>query len=408
VTHFGAPTKVEETMKSVFWKYAAIASLSMSTTAFAQDASWKTQGVSKDEVVLGMHADLSGVAATFSVGVVNSFRLKIDEVNEAGGINGRKVRLVVEDTNYQIPKAVQAANKLINRDHVFAMIGNLGTPQNNAVLPAQLKAHVPNVFPISWAESMSQPFDPLKFAIYAPYSDQIRSGVRYMVKQKGKKTICAMHQDTDFGIEVFNGAKKELDELGLKFAEVTMHKPADQDFTAQLTKLRAANCDLIVMGTIVRDTLIPYSTTRKMGWDVDMIGTSASYDLAISGVQGDIAEGYYSAGFFDAPYPDTASPEAGTWIEKYKARYNIDPTIQAAIGQVIIDLTLKAIDNAGQDLTTQSFVHGMEKIKDYQDIFGGPTQGFSETNHVSSHDSVIYRVEKGRWVRVADAGVASK
>ncbi len=395
-------------MKSVFWKYSAIALLSMSAPVFAQETSWKTQGVSEDEIVLGVHADLSGVAATFSVGVVNSFRLQIDETNAAGGIHGRKIRLVVEDTNYQIPKAVQAANKLINRDRVFAMIGNLGTPQNNAVLPAQLKAHVPNVFPISWAESMSQPFHPLKFAIYAPYSDQIRSGVRYMVKQKGKKSICAMHQDTDFGIEIFNGAKKELDELGLAFAEVTTHKPADQDFTAQLTKLRAADCDLIVMGTIVRDTLIPYSTARKMGWNVDMIGTSASYDLAISGVQGDLAEGYYSVGFFDAPYPDTASPAAAAWIEKYKARYNVDPTIQAAVGQVIIDLTMKAIDNAGQDLTTQSFVQGMEKIAGYQDIFDGPPQGFTATNHVSSHDSVIYRVENGRWVRIADADAASK
>ena len=281
-----------------------IAALLVSTAANAQAPVWKTQGVTKDEIVLGMHADLSGVAATFSVGVVNSFRMRIDEVNASGGINGRKLRLVVEDTGYQVPKAIQAANKLINRDHVFAMIGNLGTPQNNAVLPEQLKAGVPNIFPISWADSMSKPFNPLKFAIYAPYSDQIRSAIKYMVQKKGKKTICAMYQDTDFGTEVFNGAKAELDALGMKFAEVTTHKPTDQDFTAQLTKLRAAKCDLIAMGTIVRDTVIPYSTARKMGWDVDMIGTAASYDLAISGVQGGITDGYYTAGFFDAPYPD--------------------------------------------------------------------------------------------------------
>ena len=143
--------------------------LNASTALHAQEVIWKTQGVTKDEVVLGMHADLSGVAASFSVGVVNAIRMRIDEVNETGGINGRKLRLVVEDTGYQVPKAVQAANKLINRDSVFAMIGNLGTPQNNAVLPEQLKAGVPNIFPISWADSMSKPFHPLKFAIYAPY-----------------------------------------------------------------------------------------------------------------------------------------------------------------------------------------------------------------------------------------------
>jgi branched-chain amino acid transport system substrate-binding protein len=376
-----------------------------STALSAQEVVWKTQGVTKDEILLGMHADLSGVAASFSVGVVNAFRMRIDEVNEAGGIHGRKLRLVVEDTGYQVPRAVQAANKLINRDGVFAMIGNLGTPQNNAVLPEQLKAGVANVFPISWAESMSRPFHPLKFAIYAPYSDQIRAGIKYMVEKKGKKTVCAMYQDTDFGSEVFNGAKAQLDAMGMKFAEITTHKPTDQDFTAQLTKLRAANCDLIAMGTIVRDTVIPYSTARKMGWDVDMIGTSASYDLAIAGAQGGSTEGYYTAGFFDAPYPENARPAAAAWIARYKSRYNIDPTIQAAIGQVIIDLTVKAIDNAGPDLTTQTLVQGMEKIRDYQDIFGGPPQGFSATEHVSSHGSVIYRVEKGRWARVPDSAV---
>jgi branched-chain amino acid transport system substrate-binding protein len=385
-----------------------VTALNASTALHAQEVTWRTQGVTKDEVVLGMHADLSGVAASFSVGVVNAIRMRIDEVNETGGINGRKLRLVVEDTGYQVPKAVQAANKLINRDGVFAMIGNLGTPQNNAVLPEQLKAGVPNIFPISWADSMSKPFHPLKFAIYAPYSDQIRVAVKYMVEKKGKKTVCAMHQDTDFGSEVFNGAKAELDAMGMKFAEVTTHKPTDQDFTAQLTKLRAANCDLIAMGTIVRDTVIPYSAARKMGWDVDMIGTSASYDLAISGVQGGTTEGYYTAGFFDAPYPESARPAAAAWITRYKSRYNIDPTIQAALGQVIVDLTVKAIENAGPDLTTQKLVEGMEKIRNYQDIFGGPPQGFSTTEHVSSHEAVIYRVEKGRWARLPDSVAVAK
>lgn len=395
-------------MRKASFMAALAVLLNASTALSAEDVVWKTQGVTKDGIVLGMHADLSGVAATFSVGVVNAIRMRIDEVNESGGIHGRKLRFVVEDTGYQVPKAVQAANKLINRDAVFAMIGNLGTPQNNAVLPEQLKAGVPNIFPISWADSMSKPFHAQKFALYAPYSDQIRAAVKYMVEKKGKKTVCAMYQDTDFGSEVFNGAKAQLDAMGMKFAEVATHKPTDQDFTAQLTKLRAANCDLIAMGTIVRDTVIPYSTTRKMGWDVDMIGTSASYDLAISGAPGGTTDGYYTAGFFDAPYPDGARPEAAAWIARYKHRYNIDPTIQAAIGQVIIDLTMKAIENAGPDLTTQTLVRGMEKIRGYHDIFGGPPQGFSATEHVSSHESVIYRVEKGRWVRLSDSAVGTK
>ena len=91
--------------------------------ALAQDVIWKTQGVSKDEIVLGIHADLSGPAAIFGTPVVNSFRMRIDDANAAGGINGRKVRLVVEDNQYQVPRAVQAVSKLLNSDKVFAVIG---------------------------------------------------------------------------------------------------------------------------------------------------------------------------------------------------------------------------------------------------------------------------------------------
>jgi Long-chain acyl-CoA synthetases (AMP-forming) len=85
-------------MKANLWTSCIFATLLASTVANAQAPVWKTQGVTKDEIVLGMHADLSGVAATFSVGVVNAFRMRIDEVNAAGGIHGRKLKLVVEDT----------------------------------------------------------------------------------------------------------------------------------------------------------------------------------------------------------------------------------------------------------------------------------------------------------------------
>jgi len=75
----------------------------------------ETRGVTPTEIVLGMHTDLSGPAATYGVSSSNAVRMRFDEVNDKGGIHGRKVRLVVEDTQYQVPRAVQAGTKLINR-----------------------------------------------------------------------------------------------------------------------------------------------------------------------------------------------------------------------------------------------------------------------------------------------------
>jgi branched-chain amino acid transport system substrate-binding protein len=100
--------------------------------SLATPASAQTRGVTATEVTFGMHTDLSGVAATYGVSSSNAVKMRFDELNDAGGINGRKLKVIIEDTAYQVPKAVQACNKLINRDKVFAFVAPLGTPMNNA------------------------------------------------------------------------------------------------------------------------------------------------------------------------------------------------------------------------------------------------------------------------------------
>src|SRR6266571_7032790 len=104
----------------------------------AAGASAETRGVTPTEIVLGMHTDLSGPAATYGVSSSNAVKMRFDEVNDKGGIHGRKIKLIVEDTQYQVPRAVQAGAKLINRDRIFAMVAPLGTPMNNALFKDQL------------------------------------------------------------------------------------------------------------------------------------------------------------------------------------------------------------------------------------------------------------------------------
>src|SRR6266542_1482946 len=176
----------------------------LAATAIAQK---DTRGVTPTEIVLGMHTDLSGPAATYGVSSSNAVKMRFDEVNEKGGVHGRKVKLIIEDTQYQVPRAVQAGAKLINRDRVFAMVAGLGTPMNNALFKDQLEAGVPNLFPLSAARSMYEPFNKLKFYGAATYVDQVRAGINYFVTKKGKKSVCAMYQDTDFGKEVMDGIR---------------------------------------------------------------------------------------------------------------------------------------------------------------------------------------------------------
>ena len=378
---------------------AVLAAGALAGVALAQES----RGVSKTEIVLGMHTDLSGPAATYGVSSSNAVKMRFDEINDKGGIHGRKIRLIVEDSQYQVPRAVQAGAKLINRDRIFAMVAPLGTPMNNALFKDQFDAGVPNLFPLSAARSMYEPFHKLKFYNAATYVDQVRAGIQYFVSKKGKKALCAMYQDTDFGKEVLDGIQIQADKLKIKIVETTTHKPTDQDFTAQITRLKAAGCDLVVLGTIVRDSIVPYATARKIGWtDVDFLGSAASYDLFVAAAQGGVTEGLYAMGLTDMPYRDTLSPTAQAWFDRYKERYKNDPNIGAIYGHVAADLTALGLEKAGADLTLNALVKGLELIRGYKDIFNGPEVNFGPDKHQGANSSFLAVVKGGRWVRLTD------
>ncbi len=387
-------------MKRVLGTSVLLGALALAVVAAAQK---DTRGVTKSEIVLGMHTDLSGPAATYGVSSSNAVKMRCDDVNAAGGIYGRKIRLIVEDTQYQVPRAVQAGNKLINRDQIFAMVAGLGTPMNNALFKDQFEAGVPNLFPLSAARSMFEPFHKLKFYGAATYVDQVRAGINYFVTKKGKKSLCAMYQDTDFGKEVLDGVQAQADRMKLKIVETVTHKPTDQDFTAQITKLKAAGCDLVVLGTIVRDSIVPYATARKIGWtDVDFLGSAATYDLFVAGAQGGVTEGLYAMGLTDMPYRDTLSPAAQAWFDKYKERYKVDPNIGAVYGHVAADLTVVALEKTGPELTLDNFVRALESIRGYRDIFNGPEASFGPDKHQGASSSFLAVVKGGRWVRLTE------
>ena len=379
------------------WKLTTMAAIALAATATLALA--ETRGVTNTEITLGMHTDLSGVAATYGVSSANGVKMRFDDINAAGGINGRKINVIIEDQAYQVPKAVQACNKLINRDNVFAFVAALGTPMNNACFKDQLAAGVPNLFPLSAARSMFEPYDRLKFYGAASYVDQIRSAVNYFVNKKDKKTICVMYQDTDFGKEILIGAEMQAKQLGVKIAATSAHKPTDQDFTASLTNLKTAGCDLVLMGTIVRDTIIPYVAARKMGWtDVDFVGSAALYDGVVGAAQG--MDGLYGMGLTEMPYADSSVESVRKFVAAYKTKYNVDPNIGAVYGYDAADLTATGLKNAGADLTLDSFINGMESIRNYQDIFNGPQVNFGPNIRQGANSSFLAVVKGGRWTRV--------
>ena len=382
-----------------------LAIFSLALLASVAMAAEPQQGVTDTEIMVGTITDLSGVTAVQGVNNANAVRLAFDELNEQGGVNGRKIRYIVEDSQYQVPRAVQAMNKLLNNDRVFMTIEDGGTPMNNATFPMAIEKGVPKLLPLSAARSMFEPFHKLKFSQYSSYVDEMRAGVKYFVEQRGKKNICAMYQDTDFGKDVYAGAVMQTEAMGMKVVATTAHKPTDTDFSAAIAKLREANCDLITMGTIVRDSTLIIATVKKIGWNVDLLGQVASYDTAIAEAPGNVAEGFYSMSPSLYAYPDDPRPDIKAFAQRYKAKYGVDVNYLGEMGYTSAQIAIEALKRAGRDLTVDSLVKAMESIHDFHDLFGG-TYSFSATNHHGATAAFLSVVHNGRWVPVVDHALA--
>ncbi len=357
-----------------------------------------TRGVTKDEIVVGTHTGLSGPAAGWGIDASNGVRMRFEEVNAAGGIHGRKIKYIVEDSQYRVPIAVQKANKLVNRDKVFFIIASLGTPPNNAVFPMLEKKNVPNMFPFTAARSMYEPLHRLKFANLAPYYSNVRAGLKYFVEEKGKERVCMMYVDTDFGMETAEAVNDQLAAMNMTLVAETTHKADETNFVGAITKLRDAKCDVVMLGTIIKDTIIAVSTARKMGWDVDMVGQTAACNYVIPLMGGEAINGLYAVTSIPIMYADQASGKAKVFFDNYQKRFEKMPSEVAQQGYFSADLTVIAMEKAGKDLTVDSFVKALESIKGYQHPFGGPVINFGPQKHLGSDESIFLQVQGGKWV----------
>jgi branched-chain amino acid transport system substrate-binding protein len=390
------------------------AAFALAVIAFAASNSIAadTQGVSKDEITLGSIQDLSGPIAGFGKQARLGMLLAVDEINEQGGINGRKVKILVEDSAYDPKKAVLAAQKLVNQDKIFMMVGHIGTAQNMAAMPVQFEKNVVNFFPITAAREMYEPFHKLKYSYAAPYYDQMRLALPKLVKEKGAKKICTMYQDDDFGLEVLKGAEDGLKTIGMEFAEKTSYKRGATDFSSQVAKMQSGACDFVVLGTIIRETIGAIGTARKLGYNPTFLGTSASYTDLIHKLGGKAMDGFYSTMTVQNPYTEGLSGPIQFWANKYKTKFNEDPTVFSVYGYGIITSFATAAGRAGKNLNTESFIKVMDTLTIPPDIFGSAPQSFSPTKRLGSSASRLSQIQDGKWKVVSeyvgDPAVAKK
>jgi branched-chain amino acid transport system substrate-binding protein len=372
----------------------------LATLALASTVSIAQQGVSATEITLGSIQDLSGPLAGFGKQARLGMMLAVDELNETGGVNGRKLKLLVEDSGYDPKKAVLAAQKLVNQDKIFIMLGHIGTAQNMAAMPVQFDKNVINFFPITAAREMYEPFHKLKYSFAATYYDQMRRAVPQMVKEKSAKKACTIYQDDDFGLEVMRGGEAGLKTLGMEFAEKTSFKRGATDFSSQVAKMKASGCDLVVLGTIIRETIGTIGESRKTGFNPTFVGSSAAYTDLIHKLGGKAMDGLYATMTVQNPYTDEPSQPIRFWANKYKTKFNEDPTVFSVYGYTIINIFANAANKAGKNLSTDSFIKAMDTMTIPPDIFGSATATFSPTKRLGSDASRLSQIKDGKWTVV--------
>jgi len=285
---------------------------------------------------------------------------------------------------------------------VFIVVAHTGTAQNNASMPIQFEKNVINFMPVTAAREMYEPLNRLKYSFAVTYYDQMRTWLPKMVKDKGVKKVCTIYQDDEFGLEVMRGAEAGLKTLNMEFTEKTSYKRGATDFSSQVAKMKGSGCELVVLGTIIRETIGTIGEARKTGFNPLFFGSSASYTWLIPKLGGKAMDGLISTMGAQHPYLDEASQPLRHWATKYKTRFNEDPDVFAVYGYVIIDAFLKGASKAGPNLSTDSFIKAMDSMTIPPDIFGSAEATFTATKRLGSDASRMSQIVDGRWKVISE------
>jgi ABC-type branched-subunit amino acid transport system substrate-binding protein len=368
--------------------------------ALAGSATAQVQGLTATEIRIGTQDDLSGPIVFWGQPMRNGKVMRIEEQNAKGGVHGRKITLIGEDNGYDPKKGVLAAQKLIQQDKVFAMVGVLGTPIAMAAMPIVLEAGVPFMYPGTNHRAMYEPFHKLKFSMAAPYDHQMRAAVTYMVEKHGKKKIAIFYQDDEFGKELRDAAEAQAKAMNIPVVAVTSYKRGDTAFSSQVARMRQADPDLIVAGTVVRETAGLGLEISKIGWKVGVLTSAAACNAAVPGIGKDAVEGFWVQCQYVPFNAESEAEPVKAWMKRYQDRFGKPADVSAAIGYDMMELTILALERAGKDLTVEKFIAASEGIRNWQNIFGSPPMTFGPDRRLGTRAFVLTQIKGGKFTRV--------
>jgi branched-chain amino acid transport system substrate-binding protein len=370
----------------------------------AATAQAQTQGVTKDEIVVGFHTDLSGPVAAIGKAGRNAMTMRMDEANAAGGIHGRKIRLVVEDTGYVPQRAVLAVQKMVNQDKIFALVGSFGGALNIASMPVALRSNVPSFMATGSARELYEPTHPLKTSLVTPTSMEFEKSLPVLARQVKATKICLLYQDDEFGQDVIKGAEAGVKSIGTDLAMRLSYKRGETDFSSQVQRMASEKCDMVVLGTLIREMIATVTAARRIGFTPTFLASNAAYSDATLKLGGPALEGLYAVMRAQIPYLDdpATSKEVRAWVAKYKARFDDEPGPYHFIWYTAMDAFVRAATAAGRDLTVENFIKATDRLVIPPDIFGNPEYSWTSTKRLGSAEFRLSQAQGGRWKVVMD------
>jgi branched-chain amino acid transport system substrate-binding protein len=342
------------------------------------------------EIVVGEYGSLTGTTATFGQSTHNGITQAFDELNAAGGLLGKKVKVLVEDDRSQPEEATTAVTKLINQSHVVAMLGEVSSSRSLAAAPICQANKVPMVTPSSTNPRVTQVGDYIfRVCFIDPFQAPVMAKfAANTLKIKRVAILTDVRNDYSIGLQTF--FRQSFKALGGEIVAEQSYSEGDSDFRAQLTQIKAANPEAIYLPGYYTEAATIARQARELGITVPLMGGDGWDSPKLFEIGGDALDGCYISNHYSV---DDPSPAIQKFVADYKTRYKASPDALAALGYDAARILADAIKRAGST-DGEKVRDALRAGKDFPGVTGKITIN-SDRNAVKP--AVVLKIEKGKF-----------
>src|SRR5581483_8021920 len=350
-------------------------------------------GITEKEIVIGMTNAQSGPVAALGFMMRDGALVFFNKVNAAGGIQGRKIRLVVYDDVYQPPNTIANTRKLIEEEKVFALFGYIGSPNSAAIVPIVTRTGVPYLFPLTGAEVIRNPVNKYIFSVRASYADEVEVMVERLTQDLHIQKIGVFAQDDAMGEAGRAGTIRALRKRNMSLAGDGKYQRNTVNVDEALETLVKANPQAVVMACTYVPCAAFLKKAKARGFNPRFLLISSG-TAALMHEAGKDAEGLIVTQIVPNPSDSTLSIVKEYLSDMKAAGIGSDPVgLESYVGARVLVEALKRTT----PLTRENFISTLEKLKMEA---GGLEVSFSPTDHQGLHQVFLTKIENGKVVTI--------